>query len=69
MRERARAKDFERAIQWLENAGLIIQSYCVTRPDIPLIVYMEMNSFKMFTLFDCFRRLVLSAKVRYIYII
>ena len=50
MREGARAKDFELAIQWLEDAGLIIRSYRVTKPNIPLIAYMEMNSFKMFTL-------------------
>ena len=50
MREGARAKDFELAIQWLEDAGLIIRSYRITKPDIPLIAYMEMNSFKMFTL-------------------
>ena len=50
MREGARAKNFELAIQWLEDAGLIIRSYRITKPDIPLIAYMEMNSFKMFTL-------------------
>lgn len=50
MREGARAKDFELAIQWLEDAGLIIRSYRVTKSDIPLIAYMEMNSFKMFIL-------------------
>ena len=48
MREGARAKDFELAIQWLEDAGLIIRSYRITKPNIPLIAYMEMNSFKMF---------------------
>lgn len=50
MREGARAKDFELAIQWLEDAGLIIRSYRVSKTDIPLIAYMEMNSFKMFAL-------------------
>ena len=50
LREGARAKDFELAIQWLEDAGLIIRSYRITKPDIPLIAYMEMNSFKMFML-------------------
>ncbi len=50
MREGARAKDFELAIQWLEDAGLIIRSYRITKPDIPLIAYMEMNNFKMFIL-------------------
>ena len=48
LREGARAKDFELAIQWLEDAGLILKSYRVSKPDIPLIAYMEMNSFKMF---------------------
>ena len=50
MREGARAKDFELAIQWLEDAGLILKSYRVSKPDIPLIAYMEMSSFKMFML-------------------
>lgn len=51
LREGARAKDFELAIQWLEDAGVILKSYRVSKPDIPLIAYMEMNSFKMF-MFD-----------------
>ena len=50
MREGARAKDFELAIQWLEDAGLILKSYRVSKPDIPLIAYMKMSSFKMFML-------------------
>lgn len=48
MREGARAKDFELAIQWLEDAGLILRNYRITKPDLPLIAYMDMNSFKMF---------------------
>lgn len=50
LREGARAKDFELAIQWLEDAGIIIKSFRVKKPGIPLIGYMEMNSFKMFML-------------------
>lgn len=50
IREGARAKDFELAIQWLEDAGLIIKNYRVSKPAIPLIAYMEINSFKMFML-------------------
>ena len=41
LREGARAKDFELAIQWLEDAGLILKSYRVSKPDIPLIAYMS----------------------------
>lgn len=48
LREGARAKDFELAIQWLLDCGLIHKSYRITKPDLPLIAYMEMNSFKMF---------------------
>ena len=51
VRKGSRAKDFELAIQWLEDAGLILRSYRVSKPDLPLIAYMEMNSFKMF-MFD-----------------
>lgn len=48
IREGARAKDFELAIQWLKDCGLIHKSYRITKPDIPLKAYMEMSSFKMF---------------------
>ncbi len=50
VREGARAKDFELAIQWLEDCGLIHKCYRVTKPGMPLISYMEMNSFKLFML-------------------
>ena len=50
VREGALAKDFELAIQWLEDAGLIIKNYRVSKPGIPLIAYMELNNFKMFML-------------------
>ncbi len=48
LREGARAKEFELAIQWLLDCGLVHKSYRVTKPDMPLIAYAEMNSFKMF---------------------
>lgn len=50
IREGARAKDFELAIQWLQDCGLIHKSYRVTKPGMPLISYMDMNSFKIFIL-------------------
>lgn len=50
IREGARAKDYELAIQWLQDCGLIHKSYRVKKPGIPLIAYMEMNSFKIFML-------------------
>ena len=50
IREGARAKDFELAIQWLKDAGLIIQNHRVNKPGMPLIAYVEMNNFKLFML-------------------
>lgn len=48
VRKGARAKDFELAIQWLEDCGLIHKCYRVRKPGMPLISYVEMNSFKLF---------------------
>lgn len=50
IREGARAKDFELAIQWLYDCGLILKCNRVTKPGMPLIAYMEMNAFKMYML-------------------
>ena len=50
VREGARAKDFELAIQWLEDCGLVHKCYRVTKPGMPLISYMEMSNFKLFML-------------------
>lgn len=50
VREGARAKDYEIAIQWLMDYGLVHKSYRVTKPGMPLISYMEQSSFKMFML-------------------
>lgn len=50
IREGARAKDYEIAIQWLEDYGLIYKSYRVKKHGIPLISYMEQSSFKLFML-------------------
>ncbi|MCD7751272.1 MAG: ATP-binding protein [Lachnospiraceae bacterium] len=50
VREGARAKDFELAIQWLLDCGLIQKGYRVSKPGLPLIAYMEMNTFKLYFL-------------------
>ena len=50
LREGARAKEFEIAIQWLEDCGLIHRSYRVKKPGIPLTAYMDMTAFKMYML-------------------
>lgn len=50
LREGARAKEFELAIQWLQDCGLIHKNYRVSKPGMPLISYMDMSCFKMFML-------------------
>lgn len=50
IREGARAKDFELAIQWLADCGLIYKSHRISKPGMPLISYMDMSSFKIYML-------------------
>lgn len=50
IREGARAKDFELAIQWLLDCGLVQKACRVSRPGMPLIAYMEMSIFKLYFL-------------------
>lgn len=47
-----RAKDFENAIQWLIDAGLIYKVNRIKKPAIPLKFYEDFDSFKLFFL-DC----------------
>lgn len=42
------AKDFELAIMWLCNCGLILRSRRVSAPRIPLKTYQNMQTFKLF---------------------
>lgn len=50
IREGARAKDFETAIMWLADCGLVYQVYRVTSPGLPLKAYADMKAFKLFLL-------------------
>lgn len=47
-----RTKDFETAIQWLMDAGLVYKAERVTEPKMPLKFYVDISSFKLFLL-DC----------------
>ena len=50
VREGARARDYEDALLWLSDAGLIRRSYLVTKPDVPLSAYADLSAFKVFML-------------------
>lgn len=44
----ARMKDFEVAIEWLLDCGLISKVYKVSSPSVPLKAYIEFSAFKLF---------------------
>lgn len=48
VRKGARAKDFEIAIQWLCDAGLVYRVERVSKPELPLKVYAEQSAFKLY---------------------
>ena len=52
LKKGARAKDFELAIQWLMDAGLVHKVCQVSKPEAPLTFYEESDAFKLFLL-DC----------------
>lgn len=50
IKEGARAKDFEIAIEWLLDCGLIKKVYNISKPAIPLKAYTEFSAFKLYLL-------------------
>ena len=46
----ARMRDFEVAIEWLLDCGLITKVYKVDKPAMPLKAYMDFSAFKLFML-------------------
>lgn len=52
IRTGARSKDYEDALMWLEDAGMIYRIYNITKPGIPLTAYEESDAFKVYAC-DC----------------
>jgi predicted AAA+ superfamily ATPase len=48
IKEGARAKDFELAIQWLVDSGLLHKVYNVSKSALPLAAYKELSAFKLY---------------------
>lgn len=46
----SRATEFELAIQWLLDAGLVYQVYRASTPSVPLKFYADLSAFKLFLL-------------------
>lgn len=52
IRTGARSKDYEDALMWLEDAGVIYRIYNVSNPGLPLSAYAEPDAFKVYSC-DC----------------
>lgn len=50
IKEGARAKDYEMALMWLGDCGLVHKVHRVTAPNIPLKAYEDLKAFKLFLL-------------------
>jgi predicted AAA+ superfamily ATPase len=50
VREGARARDYETALLWLSDCGLIHRVHRVSKPGIPLRAYEDMKAFKLYML-------------------
>ena len=50
IKEGARAKEYELALAWLIDCGLIYKIDRVNRPNIPLIAYQDTSAFKLYIL-------------------
>ena len=50
VKESARAREYENAINWLKNAGLLVTIHRINKPGIPLKAYEDLEAFKIFIL-------------------
>lgn len=50
LKQGARAKEFEMAIAWLIDSGLLYKVNRVSKPGMPLIAHMDLSAFKMYLL-------------------
>lgn len=48
VREGARAREFEEAIEWLTSAGIVNRIYNVSKPEHPLSAFDKLDQFKLF---------------------
>ena len=48
IRTGARSKDYEDALEWLKDAGMIYQIYNISKPGMPLTAYQDIDAFKIY---------------------
>ena len=52
IRSGARSKDYEDALLWLEDAGMIYRIFNISKPGLPLSAYEDLRAFKVYAC-DC----------------
>jgi len=48
VREGARAREYENALNWLKNADLVIKTSKITKPALPVSAYEDLSAFKIY---------------------
>lgn len=48
VRPGARSREYEDALLWLQQAGLIYRIFCISKPGLPLNAYDDVSSFKIY---------------------
>ena len=48
IKDGARAREYEEALNWLNDADLVRKVYNVTKTDLPLVAYNDLSSFKIY---------------------
>jgi predicted AAA+ superfamily ATPase len=48
VRQGARAREYEDALLWLINAGLVYRIFCTEKPALPLSAYDDLTAFKLY---------------------
>jgi predicted AAA+ superfamily ATPase len=48
VKEGARAREYEDALLWLSQAGLVYRIFCSKKPALPLVAYDDLSSFKTY---------------------
>lgn len=48
VKQGARAREFEEAIEWLVSSGIVLRVYDVTKPEHPLKAFEDLSSFKLY---------------------
>ena len=50
IKQSARSRDYELALLWLQDCGLVIRVNCISKPGMPLSAYQDSSAFKLYML-------------------